>query len=55
MGFAADAAEAPETGTACSRTRWDNPAEAVYTSAMDLCIGSTYTVSNKWLVLSVKH
>lgn len=35
--------------------RKDNPAEAVYATAVDLCIGSRYAISDKYLFLSVEH
>lgn len=52
---AAEAAEAPEIGAVPNRMRKDSQTEAVCTSAGDLHIGSRYTISDKYLVLSGEH
>lgn len=55
QGFVTEAAEAPEIVAAPNRTRKDGLATAVYTTARDLCIGSRYAISDKYLFLSVEH
>ena len=51
----AEAAETPEIGAASNRTRKESLATAVYTTAVDSCSGSRYTLSDKYLFLSVEH